>query len=541
MHMVASSGLPSDVRTSLGLLAPGHKHAFALRKIQEYREQIAELNQSIELLKSVANNDTPILRLLPNELFIEVFRYLRPTKRAEICIAHVCRAWRTILCGTPEFWADLASIPDHSTAKPEDDWSCYLSCLTLSSPQALSLSLRGNRIPRMPEMRAHHPRITSLTLTFADSQLSEHLTDLYELFRLGLPSLEQLDLTVHDAFFEGITDVPEFGQHDLSSDIELPRLRILRTHGVFFTAFLARDSLRHLTLINERPMYLGNRTYLEARSYPELLEALQRCPALETLDLAYSMPRGPELDFTGPPDYFEPCVTLSKLRAVTISDETWHVRRFFEAVSFPPTTSVTIHNLAPDRQHAYAEALPRTRLLEVIPGLERMTLHFDDSAWKCSVRGFVGGDTERFAMHTTWLYELDGFPLADIREVFTFGPLVTDLDVVFGAYHSHERTSESWDQLLTNFYNIGYLGLQSIACSKLAEALSRQTSGAYPLPRLEELQIRCFVRDGSELEAEKLTFEGAIRVREAAGLKLRHWSILDVHVEDYVDQEGDSD
>ncbi|KAH9890429.1 hypothetical protein C8Q73DRAFT_125657 [Cubamyces lactineus] len=523
-HTTTSSDLPSEVQTSLGLLAPGQKRTFALQIIQEYREQIAELNRFITSLEHVVNNDSPILRLLPNELLMDVFRHLRPTERAEIRVAHVCSAWRAILRSTPEFWADLANIPDDITSKTEDDWSCYLSCLALSSPQALRLSLRGNRIPRMPEMRAHLPRVTSLTLTFADSQLSQHLPDLYELFTLGVPSLEELELTIHDVFFDGIADVPDLGLHDHSSYIELPRLRLLRTHGIFFTAFLARSSLRHVYLINERPMYLGTRTYMELRSYSAFLEALRRCPALETLDVAYCMPRGEDDDYTGPPIHFQPCVTLSKLRAVTISDETWHVRRFFEAVSFPSTATVTVHNLAPDWEHAYAEALPKTRLLEVIPSLERITLYFDNVAWKCSVCGFVG-DMERFTIHTTWLYELGGFYLEDIRKVFTFGPLVTELDVILGIYSSPEDESERWNLLLSDFCNITRLRLDGRTCSKLAEALSRETSERYPLPRLEELQVRCVVGSDSELEVEKRTLEGAIRLREAAGLKLRHWGV----------------
>ncbi|KAI0328015.1 hypothetical protein GY45DRAFT_1326802 [Cubamyces sp. BRFM 1775] len=523
-HTPTGSSLPSEIQASLSVLALGQKRTFALRKIQEYRERIAELNRFIESLKSVVNSDSLILRLLPNELLIEIFRYLRPTERVEIRIAHVCSAWRAILRSTPEFWADLASIPDPVTAKTEDDWSCYLSCLALSSPQALRLALRGNRIPRMPEIRAYLPRITSLTFTFTDSQLADHLSDLYELLKLGLPSLEELDLTTHEVYFEGIADVPEFGHHSFASDIKLPRLRLLRTHAIFFTAFLVCSSLRHLALINERPMFLGTRTYLEARSYPAFLEALQRCPMLETLEVAYSMPRSEDDDFTGPPSYSQPCVALKKLCAVTIADETWHIRRFFEAVSFPSTTTVIVHNLAPDWKHAYAEALPRTRLLEAIPSLERLTLYFDDVVWKCSVRGFVG-DMERFAVHTTWLYELGGLYLEDIHEIFAFGPLVTDLDVVLEVHHSAERQYERWDLLFLHFYNVTHLRLESRTCNRLAEALSRETSGQYPLPRLEELQVQCIVGGESALEVERHILEGAVRLRETAGFKLRHWSV----------------
>ncbi|KAH9890414.1 hypothetical protein C8Q73DRAFT_704281 [Cubamyces lactineus] len=511
--------LPTEVGTSLGLLAPGQRQAFALQQIEEYRRKIDELHQYIHLLNIEVNNASLIFRMLPNELLMEIFRHIRPTKRAEIRIAHVCSAWRNILQNTSEFWADLVSILDGITAQPEDDWNCYLSCLALSSPRPLRLSLRGNRIPRMPEVHGHLPRITSLVLTFVDEQVTKHLPDLYEFFALGLLALEELELTAYNVIFDAIADMHDHGHHYFSSNFELPSLRVLRTHGIFFAAALACSSLQHVVLVNEKPLYLGDRTYMEAHSYPVFLDALRRCSDLETLDIAYSLPRGE--DPTGPPDHSHPFVHLGSLRFLIISDETWHIRRFFEAVSFPPTTTITVHNLAPKWRSAYAEVLPRTRTLEVISSLEDVTLHFDSVSWKCCLRRFVD-DTERFTIHTTWLYDLEGFRLEDLCDVFPFGSPLTALDITLDDHMPFG--SEQWDQLLEEFHNITFLSLNNRSCRKLAEALSRMTSEQYPLPHLEELRVRCN-GDEAELETERAMLESVVRLREAAGLKLKHWSI----------------
>ncbi|KAI0333050.1 hypothetical protein GY45DRAFT_1432568 [Cubamyces sp. BRFM 1775] len=528
---VSHLALPLEVQASLASIPPNQRHSFALQQIEEYRRRIAEFTHYIQLLNTEVNNAAPIFRMLPNELLTEIFRHLRPTERAEIRIAHVCSAWRAILGKTPEFWADLASLPDLITAKTEDDWSCYLSCVALSSPRPLSLSLRGNRIPRMPEVHPHLPRITSLTLTFVDSQVSKHLPDLYEFFALGLLALEELELTAYNVIFDAIADMHNHGHNYFSSDINLPRLRTLRTHGIFFAAALACSSLRHVILVNEKPQYLGDRTYMEAHSYAVFLDALRRCSDLETLDVAYSLPRGE--DPTGPPDYSRPLVHLRNLRTLVISDETWHIRRFFEAVSFPPTTTVTVHNLAPKWRSAYAEALPRTRTLEVIPALERMALQFDNVEWKCSVRGFVG-DTERFAIHTRWLYYLEQFTFDNLRDVFTFAPLLTELDVILEDHLSPE--SERWDQLMETFHNITHLSLHARSCKRLVDALSRGSSQRYPLPRLEELRMWCAddeLEPDHDLGPERALLEGVVRLREAAGYKLKDWSVgLEAYGED---------
>ncbi|KAJ8488414.1 hypothetical protein ONZ51_g3556 [Trametes cubensis] len=508
-----------EVCTSLGLLAPGQKQAFALQQIEKYRREIEELHQRIHLLNIEANNDSLIFRMLPNELLMEIFRFLRPTERNEIRIVHVCSAWRTILRNTPEFWADLASIPDLVTAKTEDDWSCYLSCLALSSPRSLRLSLRGNRIPRMPEVHAYLPRITSLTLTFVDSQMSKHLPDLYEFFALGLPALEDLELTAYNVLFDAIADMHDHGHHYFSSDNKLPRLRTLRTHGIFFAAALACSSLRHVILVNEKPQYLGDRTYLEAHSYPVFVDALRRCSDLETLDIAYSLPRGE--DPTGPPDYSQPPVHLGNLRTLTVSDETWHIRRFFEAVSFPSTTTITVRNLAPKWRSSFAEVLPRTRKLEVMSSLEDVALYLCNLSWTCCLRCFAG-DTERFTIHTNWLYYVESFRLEELLEVFPLGPLLTVLDITLDDNMPIE--DERWDQLLEEFNDIIALSLGNRSCRKLAEALARATSQQYPLPHLEELRV-WHDGDEAEVEAERALLEGVVRLREAAGLKMERWGV----------------
>ncbi|KAI8974190.1 hypothetical protein BD414DRAFT_580887 [Trametes punicea] len=509
--------LASDDQAYLMAIPPSQILPFTRQKIDEYLAEIVKLDGYVRALKKIHNVASPINTMLPAELLMEIFRHVRPRKRAEIGIGHVCGYWRTVLQRTPEFWADLISIPENVVLRTEGDRPFFLSFLSWSFPRMLELTFEGNCLPMMLDAGDHLSRIRTLDIKFEGDQLIDYLPSLAELPRFDLSSLEELVLTVSEVPSSVVEQAPEYGHYYFYRFFNSPRLHTLRTNGSFFTPFLAFSSLQHATLVGEEPSYLGTTSYLEAHTYPLLLAALRYCRNLETLDLSFCLPRN--IDFSSN-EILHPLVHLEKLRTLTVSDEAWHVRRFLEQVTFPSSTRVDVHNMAPNWRYCYSEVLPRTSDLEVISLTERMTLKFDSLRWRCSLLGFAG-DMERFSIHSKWLYSLDDLQLDSLSTVFSISDRVTELELVLDDFM--QTDAQRWGELMAAFPNITRLTVRVPSCRGLVEALSTGQSPTHLVPHLEELDIEC---EDSQEERVGVMLSSALRAREAAsGVKPKHWNI----------------
>ncbi|KAI0630348.1 hypothetical protein C8Q77DRAFT_1075668 [Trametes polyzona] len=486
------------------------------------------LLQTIEGLKKTYNATSPVLRILPNEVIMEVFRCIRPTSRSDIRVAHVCSCWRAIILNTPEFWADLITSSD-APVRTEADWACFLSLLHRSFPRPYGLSLSGHGLPLMPDARRHLARITSLAISFKADDLFEHLPNLSEFLSLGLPTLEDLVLTIDQFSYDPHEHVePDYGSRYLTSFAKFPRLHTLRTNGSLFTAALATNRLRHLTLVGGEHPFPGTMTMLEASSFPAFLATLQSCLALETLELVHTLPRYPSTP-VHPAIY--PPVYLERLQRLTVSDSTALIRTFLESVSFPASTRLEVHNVAPTWQSAYTDVLPQATPLPVLPLLERMSVSLDNARAQCTFRGYVRADAAsgkegeweaRLSVHTTWDYFVGDAVLADLRDVLAVPEVyVAELELGLEMDEFVLADAGQWTLLLAVFPDLVRLSVCVRRVDALVDALSGPESEDL-LPCLEELAIRCWDED----EGARARLEAAMNAHSVAGYGSVHWTLV---------------
>ncbi|KAI0823712.1 hypothetical protein BC628DRAFT_1382943 [Trametes gibbosa] len=521
--------LVNDDQARLIELPPAEIQAFTLLRMQEYRTKIEQLNGFLTELKKVHNAASPILRMLPKELLMEIFRFINPTSRADIRFGHVCRSWRDVLQSTPEFWAELVSVID-ATVRSETDWECFLSMLALSFPRSCALFLEGGRLLCMPDARTHLSRITSLVITFEARHLADHLPHLSDFFTVGLPRLEELAITISgscSAFTQQVGS--NAGALYLTSYAQVPRLRVLRTNGCLLTAALIPPSLRHVTLIGGEP-YSGDIRW-EVHSFPALFGSLAQCPNLETLELVHCMP----CDFDVLPHPY-PTVQLASLRKLCISDHTELVRTFLECVAFPVTTRLEISNLANDWRNAYDNVLPQATPLPVLPYVERMAVQFDHPQSACTFRlfaypGFVEeceggceGGAERVTIRTQWMYLVEDAVLADLRGMLALTQPVLELELHLdgfaSSYRDRREAATQWALLLAAFPNlVRLIIIIRNGVEGLVDALSNEDSVSL-LVYMEQLTIRCW--DDGENTSVRLA--AAMNARAQAGCAVTQWT-----------------
>ncbi|KAA1477645.1 hypothetical protein DENSPDRAFT_829031 [Dentipellis sp. KUC8613] len=305
-----------------------------------------EINSIVLLMSSVCarfNALCPVNRL-PPETLAHIFHFLRdpdtdprahPTGRIPRILTwvpaatHVCRQWRTAALEHPTLWSQIESVLD-----PE--WKREFLRRSKAVPvviRANRLSLTGPKEIIPTELAAdiaHHlPHIRELSVDGAVNELAPIIQALDR----PVPVLEKLVLS--DLYVQH----PPMGQEPMHVFLPealskfAPRLRVLTIQQwSFMWSSLAFTSLVHLTAI--RPLWERSRG---ANDIEQLLLALQRMPALETLRLEYILPPLPARVMITRHDTCGPTVCLPRLRSIHMVDEVRKCGLILKHLTIPPT------------------------------------------------------------------------------------------------------------------------------------------------------------------------------------------------------------
>ncbi|KAF9006155.1 hypothetical protein BDQ17DRAFT_1324919 [Cyathus striatus] len=244
-------------------------------------EEILRMEESIRTLKSRRNTHSPISRL-PPELLAKVFvmcaegyfNHSNPMLRVKgwIHITHVSRYWRTVACNAPNLWAYIIF---HSP-----NWSkemlrrskmaplfidAHFSVVTRRMVESIQLALKQmNRIKKLTVVAS----VPTMEKVFAELPTSAPI-----LQSLSLSGPRQSAMHGDYAY-----DIPEdFLSEDTSSLrwLELSHCDIKWTSPILSGLTYMKI---HYTSTVARPTTI------------QLLDALQKMPQLQTLDLVHCLP-----------------------------------------------------------------------------------------------------------------------------------------------------------------------------------------------------------------------------------------------------------
>ncbi|RDX43487.1 hypothetical protein OH76DRAFT_1560338 [Lentinus brumalis] len=307
----------------------------ALSVIRDYEEEIRMLRQRIQAIKSIYNSGASINELLPNELLVQIFRWVGPRFSTvdAVRLTHVCRSWRSVIHGTPVFWADLLNPDGAIFARHASDFWIVRKAFERSAQiPGLRFSLNGTFLSCLktyPSLTSHISRISTLHL---DCIGNKH-RDLRPFIRLQMPNLEDLTVWLKCADARVTpADTPS----------NFPRLRRLRTNCVSFAVRWISPSARQLII--------GQHWEEWGRSpIPKLVP----CCTARKLDRLWDALRGPCADLTElrldscisdkitrPRD---PPLELSKLETLLLHAHTSDIiQTLLNSMKLPETAQVTL-------------------------------------------------------------------------------------------------------------------------------------------------------------------------------------------------------
>ena len=292
---------------------------------------VEDLTSYIRQLSTIRNSTAPIHTKLPPEVLIHIFSFLSPTRRADIKFTHVCRTWRNLIHGTPQFWVDMIRAIKNPSL-PED-FSDILIFLTRSA--SLPFVLDFGNMYNMPflktlEDRGHLRRLSELSMALPYN----HFSLIYSFCQLSMPELRILRCRVAVFCFDD-TSGPREEEYDFPIVHNFPRLRRLELpEGLLFTPFLAVPSLT--TLVHSG----------EPLDPILFILALKLCPELEVLSLQnFRRPTGLSFDVEND-DLRCPLPRMSwcSIDNSEVESSRSFVREFLHMITLPPTACLTVYH-----------------------------------------------------------------------------------------------------------------------------------------------------------------------------------------------------
>ncbi|RPD56510.1 hypothetical protein L226DRAFT_609996 [Lentinus tigrinus ALCF2SS1-7] len=303
----------------------------ALLEIQEYKARI-------RALRSLYNSAAPINRILPFELLMEVFSYLRPdfNRRRGLAILRVCRIWTEVIFKTPQFWANLLATHQDATSLPKWKLDRFRIALKHSATLPLSLSFCGLSVVLAGLLRLHAHRIAELHVDMAKS-ITGPLNFILE---ADMPALHHLSINPWSRERCSRGELPNCYTRLPKT---LPALRSIRMAARHFTASIASSSpLLHVELT--WCWCAGCKPAQESEEYKLdlLIRALAQCTALETLRMTMCLP---EIEHPNAGELHRHGrgsrtirATLPRLRLLFIDDKRRPMGALLQRLTFPPST-----------------------------------------------------------------------------------------------------------------------------------------------------------------------------------------------------------
>ena len=297
-------------------------------------EKIQETKTRIRALRPLWNSATLVNSMLPVELLMEVFSYLRPDfhRRRGMSILHICRYWTKVMYKTPQFWANLLATHQQVTELPAWKLSRYRLALRHSGNLPLSLSLRGLPIEFADLLRPHAHRIARLHV-----EMAKAVDGLNLLLKFNMPALKYLSVIpwINKWRISEGTVPPDY----VRAPMTLPALRSARLAGGHLTSVIL-SSLRRLEVTS----CWCRECQARDRRFDPLIRALAQCSALEVLLIGKCFPKSsdPATSLAGlySPDLY---AKLPHLTHLTIESERHVAAIILSRLVVPPTVELALY------------------------------------------------------------------------------------------------------------------------------------------------------------------------------------------------------
>ena len=324
---------------------PTETQEWCLARISEHRDRIRRLREvygpaahnlvlkakaHIRALRSEYTAAAPINRLLPPEVLTEVFSHVHPAvvSRGRVSVLHVCRYWRMIVLKTPQFWANLLSLPMQPSTNPHWCIARFTAALSLSTPRCLTLSLPFWSLDVVDLLIPRASRLASLTIHITFTSGIEWAKRLLE---QHMPCLRELVIPNCSQYWEDPALTLPLHHYPNICSLQL---------GLRLYCSLAGPcaSLRHLELTD-----CTMQVWLTSGDAPSLhsgLAALELFPNLENLFLIRSLSQIEWYEDLR--KFIMKTIHLPRLRHLQIEDEAICVQSFLAYAVVPPTTSLTL-------------------------------------------------------------------------------------------------------------------------------------------------------------------------------------------------------
>lgn len=465
-----------DPAEFLGLSGPETQLAIGAR-IDEYQQQIVQINERILALKSIHNAVTPIHTKVPSEILIHVFRHIEPDAYQHIQLSHVCRLWRSAIHRAAEFWVDiLRTIPVIDRAHGRQLFNDFFE---RTAPLPFGVSLRSGDLTMIRHLPNNHLlRLTFLSIAFN----RDYRADLLDLIDLKLPSLRHLICNYEMS--RAVVDPPIAEIRNARPSDKIPKLLILNIHGRCITPAFFVTSLRDL------------RIFGAAMVSPDfILNSLRTCPSLEKLtveDLYEEPPGAQTLADLRPP------IPMGRLRFLTLSTLSGDAfaSPFISHLDYPPTTQIKIIGQGTFLSSYLCHSSPPTST-PATSTIQRLvftiTPNHDDILSSCEVEGSSDLAPSRLSV-LLWYGPWD-FP-AEHDHVSRF----LDFPVIFSSSQAPALTHvtirlerglsvsyEDWHVVLGACPQIRHFAVRIASCRGLLRALRKYRL----LPQLLTLSITC--------------------------------------------------
>lgn len=325
----------------------GHEHA-ADRNRRQIDQEVQRLEDSIRTLKSRRNILAPISRI-PPEMLSKIFSY-RTSESSEgnnplewIRLTHVSRYWRAVALDCPSLWGNLVfSRPKWSEEMLKRSKMANLTikadliCITPKIFEAVRLAL------------LHGPRVQELQLLATSATIERLLGGT----SFEAPMLQSLSLAV-----------PRYSRIGSDEGATLPGNVLCGE-----TPYLRRVELRKCNLRWDSAL-LSGLTHLKIHDITpsarpttrQLIDALERMPALEVLDLQEALPATNTI-LNSPSD---PIIDFPRITLFTIKSSVPECNNLISRISIPSTARIQLScsgtEATGDDFSSILKFLPRTR------------------------------------------------------------------------------------------------------------------------------------------------------------------------------------
>ena len=474
--MQSVDGLAPEDRVCLTGLDHVEAQRWSMARIEEYKSRI-------RALCLVYNAAAPINHHLPPEVLMRIFGYLNPGSYRQLKYLRVCRQWRDIMLHTPPFWADiLSAVPLNMRDVKvwQSQYKRFEFFLNHSSPRPLDLTLRGCPAHVLEALTPHAHRLRSMTLSIEALDV-EHLD---RLLSVGMPVLEELSVVQLQRPERKVAECNELFATPIHLDpSKFPLLHTLHIPRSLFTTTNAVSSLQYLELTK---CICTDCLYTRTQTFTPLLDALNQCPALETLRFEHSLP--PHNNDPPPPDRV---VSLPALRELHIDDHYPDTSKLLSHLDYPAKTSVTIEGVRFWRREGdnFKRALPPdlTRFHPIVDATE-VGIEFGE----ITILETFAGDAQLLTYTITEFearnkYDDDNVPMryiSELADMFTPASAITILSITVGMF-----VRADWVCLLRALPNLVSLDAEgSDGMYGLVPSLRRGPSaGSLLCPALEQL------------------------------------------------------